>query len=365
MKSHLFSNRLEFICLWVVLLSSAPVVGQGSESLTILRWALGAPQIDPLLAQTSVAKEMGYFAEGGIDVEVTPLGGGGRSVPLVASGRSEIGYIGAETMILNASRGRDPGIVLIFNQNRDPMFRWVVLPDSPIETIQEVKGETIGTLSLAAAGTSYAKGVLMSLGIDPENDVEFVAVGTGPSSTALLQKGQIAALIQSDTILAAMEQVGAEYRYLPDTEYAESYFQGGLFVRRDYLKTNRKEVCSYVRGIAKGVEFTFENPEAAIRIHWKIYPESKPRGMSEEEALKFSLAVLRSRMYKWDPSDELVKKHGAYSHEEWMKIVELMGLKGKVTDQMVQSLYTNEVVDCANDFDPQEVREQARNYRLK
>ena len=107
----------------VLLLTCSLVVGQDAQSITILRWALGAPQIDPLLAQTSVAKEMGYFAEGGIDVEVTPLGGGGRSVPLVASGRSEIGYIGAETMILNASMGRDPGIVLIFNQNRDPMFR--------------------------------------------------------------------------------------------------------------------------------------------------------------------------------------------------------------------------------------------------
>ncbi|MCZ6486098.1 MAG: hypothetical protein O6826_10410, partial [Acidobacteria bacterium] len=62
---------------------------------------------------------------------------------------------------------------------------------------------------------------------------------------------------------------------------------------------------------------------------------------------------------------ELVKKHGAYSHEEWMKIVELMGLKGAVTDQMVRSLYSNEVVECANDFDAEKVREQARNYQVR
>ena len=112
-------------------------------------------------------------------------------------------------------------------QNSKPYSWQTCQHDSPIQSIQDVKGETIGTLSLAAAGTSYAKGVLMSLGIDPENDVDFVAVGTGPSSTALLQRGQIAPLVLSDTILAAMEQVGAEYRYLPETEYAESYFQGG------------------------------------------------------------------------------------------------------------------------------------------
>jgi len=75
LKTHLLSNRSGLI-VWVLLLLAAPaMMGQDSKSLTILRWALGAPQIDPLLAQTSVAKEMGYFAEGGIDVEVTPLGG--------------------------------------------------------------------------------------------------------------------------------------------------------------------------------------------------------------------------------------------------------------------------------------------------
>ncbi len=351
-----------FISLGVLLLGCAQETGPVEDSLTVLRWALGAPQIDPLLSQTSVAKELGYFEEGGIEVEVTPLGGGARSVPLVASGQAEIGYIGAEPMILNAAENKDAGIVLIFNQNRDPLFRWVVLPESSIQSIQDVRGASVGTLSLASSGTYYAKGELMSLGIDPESDIEFVASGTGPSSVALLDRGNIDVLVQADTILAAMELNGAVFRYLPTTPYTDAYFQGGLFVRREYLETHREEVCAYVQGISKGVEFVLENPEAAIRIHWKIYPESKPRGVSEEEALRFSLGVLRSRMDKWDPADELVQEHGAYSHEEWMKIVQQVGLGESVDDQMVRSLYSNEVVDCANDFDAEAIREQARNY---
>lgn len=355
-------NHLGLVCILGLCLGCGQETRSVENSPTVLRWALGAPQIDPLLSQTSVAKELGFFEEGGIDVEVTPLGGGARSVPLVASGKAEIGYIGAEPMILNAAEGRDAGIVLIFNQNRDPLFRWVVLTESPIHSIQDVKGTSVGTLSLASSGTYYARGELMSLGIDPENDVEFVASGTGPSSVALLDRGDIDVLVQADTILAAMELNGAVFRYLPTTEYTDSYFQGGLFVRRDYLKTHRDEVCAYVRGISKGVEFVLENPEAAIRIHWKVYPESKPRGVSEDEALKFSLGVLRSRMDKWDPGDELVQEHGAYSHQEWTKIVDQMGLRGRVDDAMIRSLYSNEVVDCANDFDAEAIRELARNY---
>lgn len=360
MKS--FRVCLGLLCALGLTLGCQQETRSDESHRTVLRWALGAPQIDPLLSQTSVAKELGYFEEGGIEVEVTPLGGGARSVSLVASGQAEIGYIGAEPMIFNAAENKDAGIVLIFNQNRDPIFRWVVLPESPIQSIQDVQGKLVGTLSLASSGTFYAKGELMSLGIDPENDVEFVASGTGPSSVALLNRGDIDVLVQADTILAAMELNGVVFRYLPTTEYTDAYFQGGLFVRRDYLRTHRNEVCAYVRGIAQGVEFVLENPEAAIHIHWKIYPESKPRGISEEEALKFSLGVLKSRMDKWDPSDELIQKHGAYSHEEWMKIVEQMGLRPSVDDAMIRALYSNELVDCANDFDAEEIREQARNY---
>jgi NitT/TauT family transport system substrate-binding protein len=106
--------------------------------------------------------------------------------------------------------------------------------------------------------------------------------------------------------MAAMELNGAVFRYLPTTEYTEAYFQGGLFVHREYLETHQGQVCAYVQVISKGVELVLDNPEAAIHIHWKVYPESKPRGFSEDEALKFSLEVLKSRMNKWDPSDELV-----------------------------------------------------------
>ena len=67
-------------------------------------------------------------------------------------------------------------------------------------------------------------------------------------------------------------------------------------------------------------------------------------------------------MDKWDPGDELVQEHGAYSHQEWTKIVDQMGLESRVDDAMIRSLYSNEVVDCANDFDAEAIRELARNY---
>jgi hypothetical protein len=45
-----------------------------------------------------------------------------------------------------------------------------------------------------------------------------------------------------------------------------------------------------------------------------------------------------------------------------MKIVAQLGLRESVDEAIIQSLYSNELVDCANDFDAKAIREQARNY---
>ncbi len=55
------------------------------------------------------------------------------------------------------------------------------------------------------------------------------------------------------------------------------------------------------RALAKGFVFNQANREAAVRITWKQYPESRPRNMSEEDALKNALYVNETRMNIWEP----------------------------------------------------------------
>ena len=52
------------------------------------------------------------------------------------------------------------------------------------------------------------------------------------------------------------------------------------------------------RGYAKGTVFAIANPEAAIRILWEIYPQTKSTGKDEATALRDDLITLEARAQK-------------------------------------------------------------------
>lgn len=329
-----------------------------------LEWLGATASIDPLYAYVPVAKEMGYLKTPQIEIElqVTPMNG--VTIPPVVAGRAPIGYNSAEAVIFPLAEGQGPDIVFFFNLNRSPIFLAAVQPQSPVKTIPDLKGKTVGVQTLGAGGAPYIAGVFKSLGLDPKRDVEFSAVGVGSGALAELQRGNVDALALADTQFAAYENLGTQFRYLPQEDYTKVYVTGGLFVRRDYLAPHRAELCTFGRGIAMGIEFLLANPEAAVRLHWKYYPETKPKGVDEAVALQQTLHILKARMDKYDPRRQTIDKYAVYRDEEWAGLVKTLGLDAKLPADKVRALYTNDLVDCINDFDRDTVRAQARAFKM-
>src|SRR5690606_37922542 len=82
-------------------------------------------------------------------------------------------------------------------------------------------------------------------------------------------------------------------------------FNAGLIVRQEDIEKNRAMLVALARGVAKSILFARTNPEAAVRIHWKVYPGTKPRGVSEEEAMRRSLMPLQARLKNVDMPEGL------------------------------------------------------------
>ncbi len=329
-----------------------------------LEWLGATASIDPLYSYVPIAEEMGYLKsdEIAIDLTVTPMNG--ITIPPVVAGRAPIGYAAAEQVIGPAANGQDPGISFFFNLNRAPIFPVVVLPQSPIKTIRDLKGTTVGTQALAGGPIPYIKGVFRSLGLDPEKDVEFSAVGVGSGALAELQRGSVQSLVQADTVVAALENLGAAFRYLPQEDYTKVYVTGGLFARRDYIAAHKAELCTFGRGIAKGLEFLITNPEAGIRLYWKYYPEAKPKGVDDAQAMAQTAHILNARIGKYDPKRQRIDKYAVYSDDEWQAVVKALGLEAKLPEDKLKTLYTNELVSCINDFDRAQVDAEARAFKM-
>jgi NitT/TauT family transport system substrate-binding protein len=110
------------------------------------------------------------------------------------------------------------------------------------------------------------------------------------------------------------------------------------------------------------VHFGLTNSEAAIKLHWKRYPESKPKGDDEAKIMRESRHIFVSRFnsYQLDDTD----KYGESFTRQWKLMADQMKEQRQLpADFDVEKAYTNEFVDAANKWDRNAVLAQAKSWR--
>src|SRR5262245_59122030 len=81
----------------------------------------------------------------------------------------------------------------------------------------------------------------------------------------------------SDTQYALIENAGVKMRML-DNQAIARFPANGFIALEETLRTRRSEAVALVQGYAKGTIFALANAEAAVRLLYKIFPQSKPTG---------------------------------------------------------------------------------------
>ena len=113
-----------------------------------------------------------------------------------------------------------------------------------------------------------------------------------------------------------------------------------------------------------GTVFALANPEAAIRILWEVYPQTKATGKDEATALRDDLATLKARAANWPPEAGGVKKWGENSIENYDKYVDFLVANGVLKQKIdAKELVTNDLIDDINKFDAAEVTKRRRTTR--
>jgi NitT/TauT family transport system substrate-binding protein len=108
------------------------------------------------------------------------------------------------------------------------------------------------------------------------------------------------------------------------------------------------------------------NPEAAIRILWEVYPQTKATGKDEATALHDDLATLKARAASWPPEAGGVKKWGENSFENYNRYVDFLVANGVLKEKIdAKELVTNDLIDEINNFNAAEIVKMAKEYKTK
>jgi NitT/TauT family transport system substrate-binding protein len=304
----------------------------------------------------AVPKRLGYFAAEGLDVDIQNSQTGMISAQVLQSNNAQVGTTAAAAVMTVREQNGD--LVSFFNLKRNAGTFLVVLKDSPIRKLDDLKGKTVGAPSFGAGAGLALKQNLSEIGITPEQYTA-IATGAGPSAIAALRTGQIDALVMWDAMLGAAENTGLALRVV-NIPLEDSMVGTTLAVRKAFASSNAKEVAGYCRAMTKGLVFAMTNTPAAIRLFWEEFPTTKPTNLDDATALKNSAHIMTRFLEKALQNQpegarlgEFIKTNWQNTHSAFVKLGTLKGIEA------ASDSYTEQFLAACNDFDRAAIVAQA------
>jgi len=330
-----------------------------AQGLTNISMGFGIKSINPIIINILIGEGLGYYKEEGLHFTAKPLGTNSNAQIGVEKGAVQFGVGTMSFEMPLYAKGQLPKLVNFYEYTYPYKWDIAVLPNSPIKSYKDLKGKKIGVSDLGTTDYPVTRAVLDNIGVDPDKDVKWVAVGAGVTAGVALQRGVIDALGYFDTGFGQIEGAHIDFRLLPRPHNVPLI--GGLYLSamEDYIKANRKVCVGFARGVAKSSEFLLANPEAGAKVFLKLYPETAPRGASQKDAVRSVLLAAQRRMKLYRPPYPNTKM-GFIHEDELKREAKFLGLDS-IKD--VKPLFTNDLIDEINNFDRAKIVEQAKNYK--
>lgn len=277
--------------------SSAGETVNGLRNATLV---YGVPALDPSTVWfAAIPQKLGYYEQAGLNVKVNAVAGGSASIAALVAGQAQFATQSSQVIFTSV----DKGVPLKGFMCEIPgdFIGLAVMADSPITQESQLKealrGRTIGTNAVGGNPELEVKAVLAKLGLDPENDVKFLAVGTGTPALNALQTGRVQALGLWAMVYADIQAQGAKLRIFQPPPLPDLGFEHTTVTMQKTIDDDPELVAAFSKAIAQSLAFlSAAPPEQVVKLHYELYPSTKPAGVSDADAVAQGVLVLKSLM---------------------------------------------------------------------
>src|SRR6186713_2846392 len=329
-----------------------------AQGLTKISMGFGIKSINPIIINILIGAGLGYYKDEGLEFTARPLGTNSNAQIAVDKGDTQFAVGTPAFQMPLFAKNELPKIVNYYEYTYPYKWDVAVMGNSPLQNYESLKGKKIGVSDMGTTDYPVTRAVLKNIGIDPDKDVQWIAVGAGVSAGVALQRGVIDALAYFDTGFGQIDAAGIAMRMLQRP--ANVPLIGGLFISAtaNFLKDNRKTAIGFARAVNKASEFLLANPEAGARAFLKLYPETAPRGASDAEAVKSILYAANRRIPLYKPPYPDTKM-GFIRESELLLDAKFLGLDIKD----IKPMFTNDMIDEINNYDRDKIIAQAKAHK--
>lgn len=328
-----------------------------SKPLKVIRFAMPTKAISPIATNYLIPEHLGYYRQGGLTLKFMPLGSVTAAIAALSDGRAEFAALPASSVISLAAHGHAPDVKGFYEMTYPFKYGIAVNPKSPIHSISQLRGKTIGVANFGTSEYIAGQALLRRAGINPKTDVHWLAVGSGVTAGIALKQKRIAAFVYWDTGFGQIEAAGIPLRFLPIKNPPDV---GGIFIssKSSYLKTHRSTAIAVGKAIAEASLFIRTNPRAAAYAFIKEFPSATPKLSSIKKQVDAVSVPIKWRMPLYRSKDPALTKWGQISGKEWTATEKFLNVKNV---KNLNRFYTNSLIDPINKFDAAKIRKQAKN----
>jgi NitT/TauT family transport system substrate-binding protein len=257
-----------------------PVAVRAAQTMIPLR--LLYPSFAGSWGTAWIAKEAGYFANEGLDVELIRVGGSTRMVAALLGGSAPIIQAGASAALAATAAGSD--VVIIGSTGTVSPFRLMARPE--IKNPSDLKGKRAGITTFGSTSDQVVRMALKHFNLEPSKDVALLSFGAQPEVFAALQSGAVQAGALSFPLYAKATQLGMR-ELVNFGELGIEDINGTVITTRRYIAQQRDIVLRFLRAFTRGMQRYRTDKEFSKKVlakYGKIHDDDIVEGTWQDYA---------------------------------------------------------------------------------
>ena len=223
----------------------------------------------------NVGDDAGIFKKHGLDLQIQDFNGGGSRIVQALTANSIDIAIGAGTQMSFVAKGA-PMIAVCESTTTLPYFSIGLPWDSPIRTVDELKGKKIGVSNPGTLTDWVALELSRKKGWGPDGVMRVTVGGGIAASSAAFRTGQIDAYIGGTTSFLVEAESKVARVLAPVSDFVGNMASGTIFASNQLMQTNPDALRAFLAAWIETTNFILTNKDATVKSWSKVtgFPEN-------------------------------------------------------------------------------------------
>jgi NitT/TauT family transport system substrate-binding protein len=293
------------------------------------------PVVAHSMTPVYLAQSKGFFAGEKLEVDITSTGGGGPDIRALIAGDVEFSFTTGDNVILAHQEGKK--LLMVASGLNKVFINWAMHRDTakakgvtetmPLaEKIKALKGLTVGVTNPGALTAHLAAFVIRKAGYTPQQDVQIIPIGAGPTWLAALENRKVDAALTAPPVPETAISRGFAIMFINNAKGEDpsvpEFLMENLIVRPETVQKEPDVVRRMVRALVRANQWAIKSgpeqvadalkpfmaqtpPDLLLSGVRSVLPALSPDGRTSERSVQVTQDILEQA--------GILKKRIAYS----------------------------------------------------